>query len=78
MFVQLAIGLLALMFHVLRRHQIPLMGFRIGLVCGIVPIECIMLTVVLFWLAMRDIGTTIAYLQRPKYTEMEKQEDIDT
>ena len=77
-FIQLATCVLAVMFYLLRTYQIPLMGFKIDLVYGIVPAECIMLTVVLLGLGMKEIATTFAYLQRPRCIGMEKEGYAET
>ena len=66
------------MLYLLREYGIPLMGCKVDLVRGIVPIECLLFTVVLFGLGMRDLGTAVAYLQRWRDTRAEKEEYMDT
>jgi hypothetical protein len=77
MLIQLATGLLALMFYLLRKYQIPFMGLRIGLVYGIVPVECIILTVVLFGLGMKETATAVAFLLGPNHIGIEKEGNMD-
>ena len=70
--IQFATVLLAVMFYLLRAYKIQLMEFEVDLVYGIIPIECILLTIVLFGLGMREIVMTFAYLQRPSHIGVEK------
>lgn len=61
MVAQLLVLCLAILLHYLRKQGTPLLlGWKVGLVWGIVPIECLIFCGLLGELAMRELG----FLQR--------------
>ncbi len=70
--IQFTTSLLAITLFLLRRYQIPFLGFRVGLVFGVVPIECIMLSTMLLMLGIWDMANTVSTFYAPTNTEADE------
>ncbi|KAF8865901.1 hypothetical protein BDZ45DRAFT_796148 [Acephala macrosclerotiorum] len=63
MAVQSLILCLAILLHYLRRQQIPILGLELGLVWGVVPAECLILSGLLGEMALRELGIQYDWLE---------------
>jgi hypothetical protein len=73
--IQVTASCLFFILQFLRGHQIPILGFRVRLVFGRVPPECLLLSMVLMVLGVRDLIKGIAALTHKK-SERVKEENL--
>lgn len=63
MAVQFLILCLAILLHYLRRQRVHILRLKIGLVWGVVPVECLILSGLLGEMALRQLGIQYDWLE---------------
>ena len=63
MAVQFLILCLAILLYYLRKHHILILGWKICLIWGVVPIECLILSGLLGEMALRELGIQYDWLE---------------
>ena len=71
--IQITASCLFLILQFLRKHQISILGLRVRLVFGRVPLECLLLSAVLMVLGVRDLIKGIAALTHRKSERIEEE-----